>query len=340
MSKVGLVGNNKVKDFLYQSYRQGKLGHAYLLRGPKGIGKSRLVLNFLQQLMCQQGGDSACASCQPCLWVEQKIHPDVWWVGLEADKQEITIEQVRELQQFTKLGSLSGGWRAVVIEPAEDMSHEAANALLKVLEEPPLRTIFFLLSHESGKLLPTINSRCFVLHCNPVSISDIVVMLQDKGLSNEEATRVAQLASGRPAIALDLADNPELENSRLAEAQIVLNLFRPGSWNEFQKTIAQIIKDGLEGDQSNWQRSLKIIDIWLEVVRDLLLTNLGLVNLVHYQVLIFDLKELSSSVSLSQTVRVISILVEAKHKLQANAQVRLTMEWVGAEINATILKAN
>jgi DNA polymerase-3 subunit delta' len=147
------------------------LPHALLFGGPRGIGKLELARALAQALLCEtpaQNG-AACGTCTACLWIEGGTHPDFRLVEpLAADAQTedeekkttIGVNQIRALSEFINVSSHRGGYKAIVVHPAEALNVNAANALLKNLEEPPPRTIFMLVTHRPNQLLPTIRSRC------------------------------------------------------------------------------------------------------------------------------------------------------------------------------------
>lgn len=211
-----------------------QLPHALLLHGPAGLGKRALALDLAQWLLCQAPApEGACGECTACLWFVQGGHPDFRLIEPAADAAEaageagkkggrsITVEQVREVVEFLALSTHQGGWRAVVLSPAESLGVAAANALLKTLEEPPPRTAFLLVAHQPRRLLPTILSRCRKL---PVAIPEAPVArdwLLGRGVTDPEVLLAE--AGGAPLLALENAD-PE----RLARRErFVAALARP-----------------------------------------------------------------------------------------------------------------
>jgi len=149
--------------------------HGLLFKGSKGIGKLDLAINFAQSLLCQQPDESgfACGKCPSCHWFEQDSHPDFRFLqpevlSLDGEETEsgkkpgkqISVDQIRGLADFIGMSAHQGGRRVIVIHPAESMNVNAANALLKNLEEPPQGLLFILVSHKPQQLLPTILSRC------------------------------------------------------------------------------------------------------------------------------------------------------------------------------------
>jgi DNA polymerase-3 subunit delta' len=154
------------------------LPHALLLRGPRGVGKLVFARALSQALLCEAPppGDGACGACSACMWFEQDAHPDYRQIEAaraDADAEEeagekkegkksnwIKIEQIRALSDFINISSHRGGVKTIVVHPAEALNPNAANALLKSLEEPPPHTHFILVTHRPHQLLPTIKSRC------------------------------------------------------------------------------------------------------------------------------------------------------------------------------------
>ncbi len=198
--------------------RRGQLPHSLLLVGQKGLGKFELARLFAASLLCEQPQTDAlpCGRCLACNWYSQGNHPDFRLLqpdALSADveveegkkkpSQQITIDQVRGLDDFLSIGTHRAGLRIVVVNPTEAMNRNTANALLKTLEEPAPGTLFLLVSSEPLRLLPTIRSRCQVV---PVPLPS--TQLSEKILAAEglkDAARWLALAGGSPGLALELA---------------------------------------------------------------------------------------------------------------------------------------
>lgn len=217
--------NQPILDSL--AARAGRLPHALLVHGPRGVGKAALAERVAQMLLCE-GKPKPCGACDACRWFLAGNHPDFRRVEPEAlakvpppadpdeepsakrSKQpsiQIKIEQVRELADFLYVRSHRGGIRVALVHPAEDMNEPTANALLKGLEEPPAGAMFLLVSHRPAQLLPTIRSRCVAV---PVPIPAREVALQwlaSQGV--KDAERWLAYAGGAPLRALDHAAEAE-----------------------------------------------------------------------------------------------------------------------------------
>lgn len=148
-------------------FNDQRLPHALLLNGMPGIGKVRLAEAIAGYVMCHQPlHDKACGECRSCQLLNSSGHPDLYFLQPEAPGKAIKVDQVRQLTEFMHNTSQQGGYRVVLLEPAEAMNTSAANALLKTLEEPGRDTLLILITHQLGQVMPTIKSRCQRLDCH------------------------------------------------------------------------------------------------------------------------------------------------------------------------------
>ena len=202
---------------------RGRLPHAILLKGAQGIGKLDLAMNFARSLLCEKPLDDgmACAACDSCRWFEQESHPDFRLIqpdalsaedgeekpGGKKPSREISVDQIRDLSGFANLSAHCGGYRVVVVYPAESMNNNAANSLLKTLEEPTDKLLFLLISHKPQQLLPTILSRCLGFTVHTPTREAGIAWLKQQGVKNPEHA-LAQTGFA-PLQALDWAESGE-----------------------------------------------------------------------------------------------------------------------------------
>lgn len=200
--------------------RRQRMPHSLLLIGQKGLGKFDLARCFAASLLCESplADGMACGKCLACNWFAQGNHPDFRLLQPEAlsedieaedgkkkPSQQITIDQVRSLDEFFNVGTHRGGLRIVLVNPTEAMNRNTANSLLKTLEEPSPNTLFLMVSSEPMRLLPTIRSRCQVVPV-PVPLAKVAArVLADEGV--ERAEHWLALAGGAPGLALDMANS-------------------------------------------------------------------------------------------------------------------------------------
>jgi DNA polymerase-3 subunit delta' len=191
------------------------LPHALLLTGPAGIGKGAFALAVAARLLCEAPqGQGACGACAACRWFAGGNHPDFRHVVPEADAEgdepaadaekkkasrQIVIDQIRNLEDFVFVGAHRNGSRVVAIEPAEAMNHAAANALLKILEEPPPSVYFILVASQWRRLLPTIRSRCRVLKMPRPTLVEAQAWLTERG--ETKAADLLSVMGGAPLLA-------------------------------------------------------------------------------------------------------------------------------------------
>ncbi|MCD5976313.1 DNA polymerase III subunit delta' [Pseudomonas phytophila] len=194
--------------------------HAYLLHGPIGIGKRALAERLMGSLLCQRPeGLEACGQCKSCLLLAAGSHPDNYVLEPEEADKAIKVDQVRDLVSFVVQTAQMGGRKVVLIEPVESMNINAANALLKSLEEPSGNTVLLLVSHQPSRLLPTVKSRCVQQAC-PLPGEEMSLTWLAKALpesSEEERRELLTLAAGSPLAAVSL----QAQGVREQRAQVV-----------------------------------------------------------------------------------------------------------------------
>ncbi|RWU17901.1 DNA polymerase III subunit delta' [Pseudomonas alkylphenolica] len=181
--------------------------HAYLLHGPQGIGKRALAERLMALLLCQRPTNlHACGQCKSCLLLAAGSHPDNYVLEPEEADKPIKVDQVRDLVSFVVQTAQLGGRKVVLIEPVEAMNINAANALLKSLEEPSGDTVLLLVSHQSSRLLPTIKSRCVQQACPLPSAEQSLAWLSQALPECDEQERLdlLTLAAGSPLAAVTL----------------------------------------------------------------------------------------------------------------------------------------
>ncbi len=180
-----------------------RMPHAILLHGRHGCGITHFAWRVAQRLLCVQ--EPPCGRCRSCRWSRAGSHPDVLHIALEEGAKQIRVTQIRAVAEFLSLKSLCGNGRVCIVDPADDMNHNAANALLKILEEPPEGTVLLLLGLRPGGLLPTIRSRCQSFQVQAVIDEDSHVWLQRHcGVERDVAHSLLRVSEGAPLLAATL----------------------------------------------------------------------------------------------------------------------------------------
>lgn len=195
----------------------GKVHHAYLFEGPDGVGKRTAALALAQAWNCDERPGEGCGHCDPCRKIAAGVHPDVVAYGVfdEEGKKKGQTERMRDLIAAVGFPPHEGRARVVIIDPAHEVLEQAANVLLKTLEEPPAGTHFVLVTTSAASLLTTIRSRCQRVPFAPLS-DEIVAqrLVVDAGVEPDVAQAVAPLSGGSLARAMELASSEELPRRR------------------------------------------------------------------------------------------------------------------------------
>ncbi len=208
----------QLEDWARLQALRSRASQGLLFQGQKGIGKLELAINYARALLCEHplGDGSSCGQCPSCHWFLQGSHPDFRFLQPESENEEveaaagkkpsrqISVDQIRSLADFMGMTAHQGGRRVVIIHPAEAMNANAANALLKNLEEPPAGLLFILVTHKPQALLPTIHSRCLSFALATPDVASATRYLTAQGVKNPADALAA--AGFSPLQALQAAD--------------------------------------------------------------------------------------------------------------------------------------
>ncbi|MFC3801654.1 DNA polymerase III subunit delta' [Cohnella sp. GCM10012308] len=205
MTIASVPGQDRAKRLLQGMLRSGKVAHAYLFAGPQGSGRSAMAQAFAMTLLCERGGDDACGECLTCRKVQHGNHPDLHRVV--PDGQTVKIDQIRELQRELSYRSAGSQRKIYVIEAAETMTVQAANSLLKFLEEPPSPVVAILIAPSEQAMLPTIVSRTQLVPFTPGDPKATEALLVSEGTPPLIAKSVVHLTAGFEAARVLAAEN-------------------------------------------------------------------------------------------------------------------------------------
>ncbi|MBQ0708430.1 MULTISPECIES: DNA polymerase III subunit delta' [unclassified Ochrobactrum] len=261
-----VTGHREIGDFLAQAYREGRMHHALLFEGAQGIGKATLAFHLAGHMLAHgNNGDAPEHLIVPDfakpLWrqIAGGMHPAVLHINRPFDqktgkfKTGIPVEEIRRVTHFLTRTASDHAWRIVIVDPADDMNRNAANALLKTLEEPPARALFILISHSAGRLLPTIRSRCQSIGFKPLddgSLRDALIHAgRSIGMEPETVTQtLLQRSEGSVRKALLLAANGGIEISDTVDSLL--------EGQNFDLPKAQALAGILNGRESEVQYEL------------------------------------------------------------------------------------
>jgi DNA polymerase III subunit delta' len=312
-----------------KSLHLGQLPNAYLLVGPAHVGKMALAINLAQALNCTCE-ERPCGECSSCQKIERGKHADVQIVALdnrnakELKAKEISIEQIREIQRYSSLPPFEGKFKVFIIDGVELLSNEAANCLLKTLEEPAEKVIYLLLT-VNDKLLPsTVVSRCQRIRLFPVPASSIEKYIIEKNKTEPEKARlVSHLARGCPGWAISAARDDNILNERSEKIDRLLKVVDASIEERFNYVNQLITASRTESGKQLIQDTL---NFWLDWWHDLILVKSGSAEMINNIDLMTKLSEIAGGYDLKQIRDFISKIQNALIQLKLNASPRLVLE--------------
>ncbi len=247
----GILGHDRVKQGLHQALVKNQVPHAQLFLGPEGVGKFKMALGLAQALLCSESHVDFCGLCSSCLQVQRGQHPGLLVVNTE--NAQIKMEEARELLKKLHLRNWEGA-RVVVINDAHKLNLQAGNALLKVIEEPPEKTYFVLVTSQPGKILSTIRSRTQVVRFGPLEEKHLKTITGADGW-------VLSSANGSVTRAEQLLQDESDDNRKLAMHSLVDVLMAQKTYLQWVEGLQTIAKDKAQLEV--------ILETWKQMLRDL-----------------------------------------------------------------------
>jgi DNA polymerase-3 subunit delta' len=312
-----IIGHEQILRTLGNAIRQERVSHAYLFSGPQGVGKRTVAQAFARALLCTSPiAGVPCDLCRSCKQARHGNHPDFRWVRPEG--VSVKIQQVREIQRTVGFRAYQGGRSITVIEQADRMTLEAANCLLKTLEEPPVGAHFILLDDQSQPLPATVISRCQGFFFETLTQREVAEYLESRlGVSRDEAVILAAMSDGSPGKAITNLDE-NIRQGRESALKTATILGQSGCVEALAEA-EEVAKKRAEAPflldmLVRWYRDLLI---WQETKNSNLLFNRDRLPIIENE---------ANNYSIANLVCIIEDITEAKKKIASNASVRMTLE--------------
>jgi DNA polymerase III subunit delta' len=314
-----LIGHEWAVDMLKKHVVNGTTRHAYLFAGPPGLGRRSLALRFAQALNCQTPIDAGipCGQCRDCKQIEAMQHPDLSVVQADSEGGTLKVDQIRDARRSLTLKPYIANYRVALFLRFQQANDNAANALLKTLEEAPSYAVLILTADNPEQLLPTIVSRCEVLRLRPLNIEAVQKELENRGLEIGQAKLIAHISGGRFGYALRLIENDSLLDKRDQRLNDLLTLIPASRVEKFAYA------DKLAKDKESMRQAILI---WLSYWRDVMLRTAQaespLVNVDRNM----EIEDLADRMDLSSARRVVSNLENTLEKMERNVNSRMLAE--------------
>jgi replication-associated recombination protein RarA len=275
-----LVGNGHIAEFLAKSIAKKNIAGSYIFTGPSNLGKTTAAHYFASSLVCQSADLSVlpCGQCPVCKQSAKGLNSDIYLIKKAVDKKNISIEQIRDFIRSLGLSSFLNSYKVGIIKGAESLSPGAVNALLKTLEEPKNKVVIILTVTDFETLPKTIISRSQILKFKPVASGLIYDdLIKKHQASRSQAKNFSRLSAGRPALALKFLEDADYYKDYEAKVKAFVSLLSPDLNERFRAV------ESLAGKEASGQEAVKsafkIIEIWQNLARDLMLERLDLADL-------------------------------------------------------------
>jgi DNA polymerase-3 subunit delta' len=314
-----LTGHEWAVDMLKKHVVNGTTRHAYLFAGPPGLGRRSLALRFAQALNCQTPLDAGipCGTCRDCKQIEAMQHADLTVVQAETEGGTLKVDQIREARRTLSFKPYQSKYRVAIFLRFQEANDNAANALLKTLEEAPSYAVLILTTDHPEQLLSTIVSRCEVLRLRPLPVEDVRRDLENRGLETDRANLIAHISGGRPGYARQLIESESVLEKREDRLNDLQNLIAASRVEKFAYA------DRLSKDKDSMRQAILI---WLSFWRDVMLrtaqAETPLVNMDRN----VEIEDLAGRLDLSAARGVVSGLEDVLEKMERNVNSRLLAE--------------
>jgi DNA polymerase-3 subunit delta' len=318
-SNWNITGHEWAVDMLKKHIVRGTTRHAYLFAGPPGVGRRTLALRFAQALNCTTPLEAGvpCGTCRDCKQIESMKHADLTIVESESDGGILKVDQIREARKLLALKPFQSKYRVALFLRFQEANDNAANALLKSLEEAPSYAVLILTADNPEQLLPTIVSRCEVLRLRPLGVEEVQRELEDRGLENSRAKLIAHISGGRMGYALRLIENDSLLEKREERLNDLLTLVSASRVEKF-KYADQLAKDK--------EAMRQTIAFWLSYWRDVMLrASQAATPLVNVDRNV-EIEDIAGQMDLSSARRAVRRLEQGLEQLDRNVNPRLLAE--------------
>jgi len=314
----GVIGHEWAVELLRRSIAHDRLRHAYLIGGPSGVGKTALAIGLARTVNCLSETIRPCGKCRACRLIAAHNHVDVTIIS--AEDKTLKIDQIREMQHTLALHPIEARYRVVILQRFHQANPQAADALLKTLEEPPSYVLLIVTAERIDAVPATIRSRCQPLALHPLPTATVRAELERRHVADgERATLLAQLSGGRLGWALEAAADESLLTDRtnaLDALEMLLEQDRIGRFKYAEQLSAAAHKDKLPALLTLWQ------SYWRDVLLLISASHIGITNRDRKH----TLAQLAAALHIEDAQRVLNAVQRTSNYLKQNVNTRLALE--------------
>lgn len=317
MSLYQVLGQKNIAEMLVRSIEHNRITHAYIFAGPKGVGKSKMAVEYAKALNCSSNHYDACDHCQNCKKIEHHNHPDVIWV--RPNGNSIKIDQIRQIQKDFNYKATESKFKVFIIEQSELMTKQAANSLLKFLEEPQSPRVAILLTENQYQLLSTIRSRCQTITFSHLDPQNIVQILEKEGYRESEILPASNITK-------DIEEVRNLLSSdEFAQMRNIMIQWSEGIYSKKYQILFSI-NDKIMKNDYNKEHLPQFLDLLIMWYRDILNIKLNRKAFILYKEHENILNKQALHVTEDQLVNYIETILQTQKQLSSHVNLQLALE--------------
>ena len=319
MAFADIPDQEKAKRLIKNQLNSQRLSHAYLFLGPEGVGQKELAKTLAKTYFCENMTEDSCEECTQCIKVKHSNHPDFDLLEAEDNKDQIGIDLIRELQKRIAYRPYEAQHRFFIITGADKMTEQAANSLLKTLEEPPDYATLILIAEDESKVLPTILSRCQQVRFEYLSDEILVSYFKQQGIKEENLSLMVRLAKGSLVQAEKIIDNKEIFQKRNQVFQFLVDLAN--------KSRVEVFRE-VDKWKEWYEEGLPLFDLLIDWYRDIIIVRDVKTDQLNNQDYLDSIKALREKYSKAELIKELELIREVTASINANVKIELALQYL------------
>lgn len=319
MAFADIPDQKKAKKLIRNQLNNQRLSHAYLFLGPEGVGQKELAKTLAKTYFCENMDQDSCEECTQCIKVRHSNHPDFDLLEAEENKNQIGIDLIRDLQKRIAYRPYEAEHRFFIISGADQMTEQAANSLLKTLEEPPAYATLILIAEDESKVLPTILSRCQQVRFEYLSDDILMRYFKQKGIKKENIKLMLRLAKGSLVQAEKIIDNREIFKKRNNVFQFLIDL--P------DKSRVEVFRE-VDKWKEWYEEGLPLFDLLIDWYRDIIIVEDVKNRQINNNDYLNSIKSLREKYPKVELIKELDLIREVTASINANVKIELALQYL------------